>query len=992
MKYFIFLLSVFCFPTVNAQIIDFPDPNFKYALLNHNPVIDTNGDGEIQISEANAAVSLNIFNRNINSLEGLEYFFNLTTLNCQNNFFPVLDAGFLVNMISLNFTNNPNLTTVNLSNLQTLQGGLELNFLNSLTSLDLGSLSEVGGTIGFDENPNLTVINLQSLETLGSGFNMTSNPLVTEIYLPNLVTAGGISLQSNNGLTSFSAENLASVVMSVGVHNNHSLTTFSLPLLTSLGSFSLKGNNMLTSISFPSLQTVQRWGSSWGGDIYLGREPAMVSIDFGALVSIEKDINIEIMPNVTALDIGNLVTSGGNISISGVNVDQLNLPNLISVQDITFSNSNRGPINLGSLVQARNITTPVSTINLDNLESVNNIYLRGNTLTSLTMDNLISANSIRVIDSQLNHFSAGNLTTCTQLNLSNNSLQTLDISSMAGEIYSIDVSNNQLTEITLGNNITSLTDMMIWGNNFESLDFSIVPIHGILEVSNNELVSLFIKNGTSEILRIRNNPNLVFVCADEEQLEDVNSAIALSNSQNVHANSYCSFVLGGKYFEVVGSGKNDFNSNGCDPSDTPVPFFQVHISDGINSGIFVADSQGKYSISIQEGSHTLTPRLQNPSYFNVSPAEIVITFPTDPTPFRQDFCFTPNGEHNDLEITIIPISDPLIGFETNYKIVYNNKGNQVLSGEIQFRFYSNTEFISSQPAVSTLDGERLYFDFLDLMPFETREIDLTMRINGPMDTPPVNIGDFVGYKASILPVEDDETPHDNVFELKQKVMGSFDPNDKTCLQGTSVLPETVGEFVHYLIRFENTGNYAAQNIVVKDSIDPLKFDLSSLIPLYGSHEFYTRRKDGIVEFIFENINLPFDDDNNDGYVLFKIRTNDDLHLGDSFSNGAAIYFDYNYPVITNNFITTIEEQLRTGDIEFDNEFVLYPNPSKNILNIKNKGTATVTSTEIYNTLGQVVIAILSTVDRIDTSLLNSGNYLIKVNTNKGSAFSKFIKQ
>ncbi len=54
-----------------------------------------------------------------------------------------------------------------------------------------------------------------------------------------------------------------------------------------------------------------------------------------------------------------------------------------------------------------------------------------------------------------------------------------------------------------------------------------------------------------------------------------------------------------------------------------------------------------------------------------------------------------------------------------------------------------------------------------------------------------------------------------------------------------------------------------------------------------------------VEFIFENINLPFDDANNDGFVAFKIKTKSSLVLGDTFSNSANIYFDYNFPIVTN---------------------------------------------------------------------------------------------
>lgn len=45
--YFLSLLLGFV-SSAMAQNVNIPDPNFKNALLNHNPIIDTNGDGEIQ--------------------------------------------------------------------------------------------------------------------------------------------------------------------------------------------------------------------------------------------------------------------------------------------------------------------------------------------------------------------------------------------------------------------------------------------------------------------------------------------------------------------------------------------------------------------------------------------------------------------------------------------------------------------------------------------------------------------------------------------------------------------------------------------------------------------------------------------------------------------------------------------------------------------------------------------------------------------------------
>ncbi|MCG2418401.1 hypothetical protein K8089_05145 [Aequorivita sp. F47161] len=74
----IFLSSFFA----SAQIVNIPDANFKNALLNHNPVIDTNGDGEIQVSEAEVVTQLGYLtelrDKGIENLTGIEAFINLT--------------------------------------------------------------------------------------------------------------------------------------------------------------------------------------------------------------------------------------------------------------------------------------------------------------------------------------------------------------------------------------------------------------------------------------------------------------------------------------------------------------------------------------------------------------------------------------------------------------------------------------------------------------------------------------------------------------------------------------------------------------------------------------------------------------------------------------------------------------------------------------------------------------------------------------------------
>jgi hypothetical protein len=177
-------------------------------------------------------------------------------------------------------------------------------------------------------------------------------------------------------------------------------------------------------------------------------------------------------------------------------------------------------------------------------------------------------------------------------------------------------------------------------------------------------------------------------------------------------------------------------------------------------------------------------------------------------------------------------------------------------------------------------------------------------------------------------------------------------------------------------------------------IDLSKFDISTLVTTKASHEFVTKISDGNkVEFIFEKINLPFDDATNDGYIAFKIKTLPTLIVGDSFANEANIYFDYNFPILTNKATSTFKT-LGIQDFEFDDYFSVYPNPVNDILNIGTKNTIEVQSITVYDILGQLIIAVPNAqmVSKIDVSKLTTGNYFLKMNTDKGTSSVKFIKK
>ena len=114
-------------------------------------------------------------------------------------------------------------------------------------------------------------------------------------------------------------------------------------------------------------------------------------------------------------------------------------------------------------------------------------------------------------------------------------------------------------------------------------------------------------------------------------------------------------------------------------------------------------------------------------------------------------------------------------------------------------------------------------------------------------------------------------------------------------------------------------------------------------------------------------------------------------VGNTISNTASIFFDYNLPIITNTYTTTIET-LGKQDFEFNSVFTLSPVPAKNNLTITTKQDVIMSSLNIYNTLGQLIHVITNPSPTIDVSSLTTGSYFIKIISDKGTAISKFIKE
>jgi hypothetical protein len=568
----------------------------------------------------------------------------------------------------------------------------------------------------------------------------------------------------------------------------------------------------------------------------------------------------------------------------------------------------------------------------------------------------------------------------------------------APNLHTLDAQNTVVAEqdFTTYNNLITLR--LDYCSVWQHVDLSQSPNLINIDLSVSSFPSINIKNGRLDydILGFQHS-TFTYACVDDFELEETEAyatGMFLGFGFEIEVNTYCSFIPGGTSYVVQGYNVFDANGNGCDPSDAAYPNLKFNINNGTNSTTYMADSDGNFQYYTLEGITTMTPILENPNYFSVIPNSAAIDFSTEASPFTQVFCIAPNGTHNDLEVVLIPIGIARPGFDSTYKIIYKNNGTTTLNGTVELNFNDNViDFIDATPSIDTQLEGSLNWNFINLNPLESREVFYSMNLNTPTETPSLNDGDSLSFTASVFSSENDETPFNNVMTINQNVVNAYDPNDKICLEGGMVSTDQIGKEIHYVVRFENTGSTNASNVVVKDIIDTTKFDISTLVLVDASHSVVPRiLNTNAVEFIFENINLPFDDANNDGYVVFKIKTLNTLVAGDSFENDAEIYFDFNYPIITNNAVTTIET---LGITDYNlSQLNVSPNPAKDIINIETINN--IKSITIYDNLGRTIniLSLLGSKNKvtIDSNDLISGIYFLKIITDSGQGIRKIIKE
>ncbi|MCP4437435.1 MAG: T9SS type A sorting domain-containing protein [Aureispira sp.] len=250
----------------------------------------------------------------------------------------------------------------------------------------------------------------------------------------------------------------------------------------------------------------------------------------------------------------------------------------------------------------------------------------------------------------------------------------------------------------------------------------------------------------------------------------------------------------------------------------------------------------------------------------------------------------------------------------------------------------------------------------------------------------------------------------------QNNRGSYDPNDKRALQKGAGLAHYIypNTALEYHIRFQNTGTDTAIFINILDTLSPF-LNVASLQMGASSHPYTWELRpakptgEKVLKITFDPIYL-LDSNVNEaashGFIKFKINQVPNLPNQTLIENNAAIYFDYNAPIITNTAFHTvcdncldinitgnggvITSTLATEDAQ---SFQIYPNPSTGQLYIQQASAAEATLS-LYNINGQQLLQ-QQTQQQLTTLNLQTypaGAYILQVQTAKGTENYKVIRQ
>ena len=452
---------------------------------------------------------------------------------------------------------------------------------------------------------------------------------------------------------------------------------------------------------------------------------------------------------------------------------------------------------------------------------------------------------------------------------------------------------------------------------------------------------------------------------------------------------YNIFLIGNNCGNISGQVYIDYN-NDClfNSGDASLKYQNVKLMySGQDVETSFTDTAGNYSFYVPANPYTIetdSSVLNNTNLNILCPSSGFYAVSTVPSA-GNDFALSCNPGFDLYSIFYLNRFRPNI--QGHFHVSFGGNSCQVMSGIAKLVLDPMVSFVSSNPAPSSMNGDTLIWNFNNIHYGST--FDPLISI---LPSPLLNLGDSVCFTSFIEPVAGDVNTANNIHYGCAEISNSCDPNQKLVYPEGNISSSTKLDF---MIEFQNVGNAEAYNIYILDTLNS-SLDVNTLTINGASHNMTIDFLTGnVLKFNFNNIMLPDSGSNeagSHGFVSYSIKPNSNLTNGTTISNTAAIYFDFNLPVITNTTINVIDTLVPTA-ISINSDFkpedvLIYPNPVSGELKIIIPGKLIEGNSfriTIYNLFGEKILEQknLSASSTTDLKNLAKGIYFYEITGLKG---------
>lgn len=362
------------------------------------------------------------------------------------------------------------------------------------------------------------------------------------------------------------------------------------------------------------------------------------------------------------------------------------------------------------------------------------------------------------------------------------------------------------------------------------------------------------------------------------------------------------------------------------PEEALLPGCNV-VADGGGGYSAYSGSQGSFNLWAPPGNYQLSVRPPNPLFEACPPVEAKFSGLEDA---KADVGLRPVAY---CALLVAEASTPLLRrcFPNTYYVYYANEGTATASDVyVEVTLDSMFTYLSASILPSDKQGATLTFPIGDLPPGSSGHFWVRVEVSCRSA-----LGQIHCVKTRILPQPTCPLSiswKSSFSEECRANIGAFDPNDKRAFVGGKEVEETIapdGDEIAYLIRFQNTGTDTAFNVVVQDRLSEL-LDINAISIIATSHPYSLELMPGrVLNFVFKNIMLPDSNINeaaSHGFIKFSVKVLPGIKLGSTIRNKAAIYFDFNDPVLTNTSQLVVQ-QTTHAQMAVDKQLKVHLNPN-----------------------------------------------------------------